>query len=155
MPSRPANFAPQRGFSLVEMLVVVTLVALLATLVGGSIFRNLDGVKTRQAGKDLVTALRYTRGQAIVRREEQTLEVNVEQRSFKAPDRKAVNLPDGVEVSLKTAAFDLEDDIGRVRFFADGSSTGAQIRLTAGSRQWLISVGWLTGEIDISEQRQG
>lgn len=143
------------GFSLVEILVVITLASLLASLVGGSIFRSLDGVKTRQAGKDLVTALRYTRGQAIVRREEQTLEVNVEQRSFRAPDRKAVTLPDGVEVTLRTAAFDLDKSVGKVRFFPDGSSTGAQIRLTAGSREWLISVGWLTGEIDLVQERSG
>lgn len=143
------------GFSLVELLVVLTLAALLASLVGGSIFRSLDGVKTRQAGKDLVTALRYTRGQAIVTREEQTLEVNVEQRSFRAPSRKATTLPDGVEVTLRTAAFDLDNNVGRVRFFPDGSSTGAQIRLTSGRRQWLISVGWLTGEIDLVQERAG
>ncbi|MEM9183449.1 MAG: hypothetical protein AAGB27_09880 [Pseudomonadota bacterium] len=38
-----------------------------------------------------------------------------------------------------------------MRFFPDGSSTGAQITLTAGSRSWLISVGWLTGEIELTE----
>ncbi|MEM1092518.1 MAG: prepilin-type N-terminal cleavage/methylation domain-containing protein, partial [Pseudomonadota bacterium] len=78
MTARHHNAAQQRrqrinGFSLVELLVVLVLVGLLASLVGGSVFRNLDGVKTRQAGKDLVSALRYTRGQAIVTREEQTL----------------------------------------------------------------------------------
>ncbi|MFK7955838.1 MAG: GspH/FimT family protein [Lysobacterales bacterium] len=139
------------GFSLIELLVVLVLVGLLASLVGGSIFRNLDGVKTRQAGKNLVTALRYTRGQAIVTREEQTLEVNIEKRSFRPPDRDATVLPEGVDVTLKTAASDLDATVGRVRFFPDGSSTGAQITLTAGSRSWLISVGWLTGEIDLAE----
>ncbi|MEM6573957.1 MAG: GspH/FimT family protein [Pseudomonadota bacterium] len=156
MTARHHNAAQQRrqrinGFSLVELLVVLVLVGLLASLVGGSVFRNLDGVKTRQAGKDLVSALRYTRGQAIVTREEQTLAVNVEKRTFKSPEKEAVVLPDGVDVTLKTASFDLEGTVGRVRFFPDGSSTGAQITLTAGSRSWLISVGWLTGEIELTE----
>ncbi|MEM9533701.1 MAG: GspH/FimT family protein [Pseudomonadota bacterium] len=142
---------PQTGFSLIELLVVLVLAGLLASLVGGSVIRNLDGVKTRQAGKNLVTALRYTRGQAIVKREEQTLEVNIEDRSFRAPSKDAVVLPDGVDVTLKTAAFDLEGTVGKVRFFPDGSSTGAQITLSAGRRSWLISVGWLTGEIDLRE----
>lgn len=144
-----------QGFSLIEVLVVVSLVALMASLVGTSIYRSLDGVKVRQAGKDLVTALRYTRGQAIVAREEKTLAVNVEKKSFQAPDRKTVNFPEGVDVTLKTAAFDLDKSVGRVRFFPDGSSTGAQITLTAGQRSWLISVAWLTGEIDLETQTEG
>ena len=144
--------ARARGFSLVEVLAVVALTALLVGIVGTSLYRSLDGVKVRQAGKDLVTALRYTRGQAIVAREEKTLDVNVEERTIQAPGREPVELPDCVEVTLKTAAFDLERSVGRVRFFPDGSSTGAQITLTAGQRSWLISVGWLTGEIDLETQ---
>ena len=149
---RPGPRTSSRGFSLIEVLAVVSLIALLVGMVGTSVYRSLDGVKVRQAGKDLVTALRYTRGQAIVAREEKTLEVNVEKKSFQAPERKVVELPEGVDVTLKTAAFDLERSVGRVRFFPDGSSTGAQITLTAGERSWLISVGWLTGEIALETQ---
>ncbi len=135
---------------MVELLVVMVIMGLLVSVVGGSIYRNLDGIKTRQAGKDLLTALRYTRGQAIVKREEQTLEIDIEKRSFRPPTKEATVLPDGVDVTLKTAAFDLEGNVGKVRFFPDGSSTGAQITLTSGARSWLISVGWLTGEIALT-----
>ncbi|MDJ0655283.1 MAG: prepilin-type N-terminal cleavage/methylation domain-containing protein [Xanthomonadales bacterium] len=147
MPRRPPMIRPSQGFSLIEVLVVVSLIALLVGMVGTSVYRSLDGVKVRQAGKDLVTALRYTRGQAIVAREERTLNVDVEKKTFRAPEQKAVELPDGVDVTIRTAAFDLDRSVGKVRFFPDGSSTGAQITLTAGERSWLISVGWLTGEI--------
>ncbi len=152
MPRRPPMIRPSQGFSLIEVLVVVSLIALLVGMVGTSVYRSLDGVKVRQAGKDLVTALRYTRGQAIVAREERTLDVDVEKKSFKAPERKVVELPDGVDVTIRTAAFDLDRSVGKVRFFPDGSSTGAQITLTAGQRSWLISVGWLTGEIDLETE---
>ena len=87
------------GFSLVELLVVVVLIGLLVSMVGGSVIRNLDGVKVRRASKDLLTALRYTRGQAVVSRAEKTLEVNVEERSYKAPDKEPVSLPEGVDPS--------------------------------------------------------
>ena len=143
------------GFSLVELLVVVVLIGLLVSMVGGSVIRNLDGVKVRRASKDLLTALRYTRGQAVVSRAEKTLEVNVEERSYKAPDKEPVSLPEGVDVTLKTAAFDLDKAIGKVRFFPDGSSTGALITLTAGSRDWKITVAWLTGEIKLEAQNDG
>ncbi len=143
------------GFSLVELLVVLVMAGLLASLVGGSVIRNLDGVKVRRAGKELMTALRYTRGQAVVGRREQTLDINVEEKSYQAPYRDPVKLPDGVDVTLTTALFDLEGSTGKVRFFPDGSSTGAKITLTAGRRDWRITVAWLTGEIVLQDRVDG
>ncbi len=143
------------GFSLVELLVVLVLAGLLVSLVGGSVIRNLDAVKVRRAGKEMMTALRYTRGRAVVSREERTLEVNVEERTYQAPDREPVQLPDGVDVTLKTALFDLDEKVGKVRFFPDGSSTGAQLTLTAGERNWRITVAWLTGEIVLEDSADG
>lgn len=140
------------GFSLVELLAVLALIALIMGMVGGSIVRNLDSVKTRRASKNVVTALRYTRGQAIITRQEQWLEINIEKMSYKAPGKDAVALPEGVEVTVKTALADiLDESTGRIRFFPDGSSTGGRITLVAGQRQWLITVAWLTGEITLEE----
>lgn len=142
--------AVQRGFSLVELLAVLVIVALMFGLVGGSIYRNLDSVKVRRAGSDVLTALRYTRGQAIVTHEEQFLEVDIEERSYSAADRPDKVLPDGVDITLRTAAMDILDERrGRVRFYPDGSSTGGTITLMAGDRVWRVQVAWLTGEISL------
>ena len=144
--------AHNRGFSLVELLAVLALIGLIMGLVGGSIVRNLDSIKTRRAGKDVVTALRYTRGQAIITREQQWLEINIEKMTYLAPGKEAVVLPEGVEISVKTALSDiLDESTGRIRFFPDGSSTGGRISLMAGHREWLISVAWLTGEITLED----
>jgi general secretion pathway protein H len=145
--SRPRSEA---GFSLVEVLAVLVLMALVLGLVGNSIYRSLDAVKIRRAGKEVTAALRYTRGQAIINRDERYLEVNVEERSYRAPEKDAVILPEGVDMTLKTATADILDNAtGRIRFFADGSSTGGRMTLTAGEREWIITVAWLTGEIEI------
>lgn len=146
------NSRHSRGFSLVELLAVLALIGLIMGMVGGSIFRNLDSVKTRRAGKDVMTALRYTRGQAIITRQEQWLEINIEKMTYLAPGKEAVTLPEGVEISVKTALSDiLNETTGRVRFFPDGSSTGGRITLLAGQREWLIKVAWLTGEITLED----
>ena len=59
-------------------------------------------------------------------------------------------LPEGVELTLKTAQSDiLDNSTGRIRFFPDGSSTGGRLTLTAGDREWIITVAWLTGKIAI------
>jgi len=140
------------GFSLIEVLVVITLVGVVLAVAGGTIVGNLDGVKVQRASKDLVSALRYTRGRAIVSREEKTLDFNVDTLTYNAPDRKPVTLPDDMEVQLRTATSDiLDNSTGRIRFFPDGSSTGGRITLVAGVREWEVNVGWLTGEVTVDQ----
>lgn len=140
----------QHGFSLVELLAVLVLISLLFGLVGGSIYRSMDSVKVRRTGTEVLNALRYVRGQAIVTHEVQFLEVDIENRTFRAADRDVQELPDGVEITLRTASMDLLDDkVGRLRFYPDGSSTGGRVTLMAGDRVWRVNVAWLTGEIGL------
>ena len=142
-----------RGFTLIEMLAVLMLVALVLTVASVSVSQGLSGAKVRSAGRDLVAALRYTRGQAIVGNTEQVLELDVERRTYKAPKRPEVELPKDMELKLLTAAMEQTGDSkGNIRFFPDGSSTGGRVRLIAGERQWSVEVAWLTGEVVL---RQG
>ena len=144
----PTRFRSQGGFSLVEILVVLVMIALLFGLVGGSLYRSMDSVQVRKAGKSVVNALRHTRAQAIVHREERFLEVDLEARSYQAPGRDVEILPEAIELTLRTASMDiLNDNRGRIRFYPDGSSTGGEITLMAGGTVWRVRVAWLTGEI--------
>lgn len=142
----------QRGFTLIEVLMVLMLIAIIVTTVSVSIARSLGGAEVRAAGRDLVAALRYTRGQAIVKRVEQAFEFDVESMTYQAPGRAAVSLPEGFEMRLVTAAQEqLGDGKGAIRFFPDGSSGGGVIRLLRERREWQVEVAWLTGEIRLRE----
>lgn len=142
----------QRGFSLIEMLAVLVLIAVAMTAMTVSLVNGLRSTKVMAASRDLAAAMRYTRGQAIIKREERALEVDVETKSYTAPDRPAVKLPDEMEMTLRTIRTEqTRESAGRIRFFPDGSSTGGFIRLTADSREWLVNVAWLTGEISLEE----
>lgn len=137
-----------RGFTLVEVIAVVALIALAATVVAVSVGGGLSGARVRAASKDLTAALRYTRGQAIVEREQKTLLLDLENRSYTAPDREPVELPQGMEIRLVTARQELEGEgAGRIRFFPDGSSSGGRITLVRGEAEWQIEVEWLTGKV--------
>lgn len=141
-----------RGFTLIEILAVVALIALAVTLVAVSVGDGLTGAKVRAASRDLAAALRYTRGQAIVKREQKTLSVDVEGRRYRAADRSWVELPKDMDIKLFTARSELEEEgVGRIRFFPDGASTGGHIDLIRGEAVWRVDVNWLTGEIRIVE----
>jgi general secretion pathway protein H len=143
-----------RGFTLIEVVAVVALIALAMTLAAVGASRGLSSARIQAAGQDLVAALRYTRGQAMVTRAEQVMEIDLENRTYTAPKRSAVTLPGDMEIRLLTAAQELTGNRqGRVRFFPDGSSTGGRIKLVDGQRAWDIEISWLTGEIRLREGR--
>jgi general secretion pathway protein H len=100
----------------------------------------------------LVSALRYTRGQAVIKHEDKTITFDVENKTYKAPRRKLVQIPEEVEIYIYTADSEIADDSkGSIRFFSDGSSTGGWVKLVKGEKIWKININWLTGEIKIDE----
>lgn len=94
----------QRGFTLIEMIAVLMLVALVAGAVAFSLGSNLKGVRTKAAVRDLTAVMRYTRGLAIVQHEQRALEIDVDARTYQAPGRPLIELPEGLDMKLLTAA---------------------------------------------------
>ena len=152
-PRKPLGRAIERnGFTLIEIIAVIALLALAASTVVFFISRSLSTSQIQAAGRDLVAALRYTRGQAIVKRKEQALELDVEKRAYRAPNRAETQLPKDMDMKLLTAAQEqVGTTTGRVRFFPDGSSTGGRISLISGEREWQVEIAWLTGEVRLRE----
>jgi general secretion pathway protein H len=137
------------------MIFVLLIMAMLAGLLGTSIVGRLDSVKVATAARDMTAALRFTRSQAILLRKEQFLEIDLEKRSYLAPGRSAVMLPEKLELKLLTASSEASSDKqGRIRFFPDGGSTGGRVTLIAGEREWKVNVSWLTGEIELDDGRK-
>ena len=144
--------AAMRGFTLVELMVVLVIIALMLGLVATSMSRSISGAEAREASRKLVANLRYTRTQAILSKSEQRFIVDLEQRSYTAPGRKPVQLPEGVEIQLTTARSELmSDEVGSIRFFPDGGSTGGRIDLLVNGREYVINVAWLTGEASLQK----
>lgn len=138
------------GFTLVELLVVMVIAALVLGLVGTSISRNISGAEMRSAAGKLAASLRYTRTRAILDKEEKVFTVDTENRSYQAPKREAVILPEGMKVALTTARSELTaENVGGIRFYPDGGSTGGFVELDANGRIYRVDVAWLTGEASI------
>ena len=151
----PQCRARSGGFTLIEIVAVMLLIALVIGIASFTLSGSINSAKVRAAGRDLVAAMRYTRGQAIVSGEEQVLEIDVEERTYQAPKRAVVELPGKMDLRLVTAESEQTGETsGAIRFYPDGSSTGGRVRLIAGEREWNVEVAWLTGEIRLSEVEQ-
>ena len=133
----------QRGFTLLEMLVVIVLISIAAGLVGFGLQQGLRAAKERQAVGQMVEALRATRARAIVSGSTEKTLFDLRALSFQAPGRPLKHWPAGLQVTLHTA----EHAGSAVEFYPDGSSTGGNLLLANGSRRWRIDIGWLTGSV--------
>lgn len=141
------------GFTLVELLFVMVIIALMMGLVATSISRNISGAESRVAARKIVAALRYTRTQAILKKSETVFVVDTEARTYVAPGREKVELPEGMEVLLTTARTELTSETaGGIRFFPDGGSTGGHVKLKVNGREYRVDVAWLTGEATLAKQ---
>ncbi|MBD8190468.1 type II secretion system protein [Pseudomonas fluorescens] len=133
----------QRGFTLLEMLVVIVLISIAAGLVGFGLQQGLRAAKERQAVGQIVEALRSTRARAIVSGTTESTVFDLRNLSVQAPGRPKQHWPAGLQVTLHTA----EQAGSAVDFYPDGSSTGGNLLLANGSRRWRIDIGWLTGSV--------
>lgn len=154
-PIRHSPFSISRtskGFTLIELIVVIVLIGIVASVVTFSFTRSLAGARIQAASNDLVAGLRYTRGQAIVKGEQKVLMLDLEKNTWLAPGKTERALPKDMILRLTTAQQELTSEkAGGIRFFPDGSSTGGHIAVVLGEREWRINVGWLTGEITLDK----
>jgi general secretion pathway protein H len=143
------------GFTLVELLFVMIIAAVALTLVGTSISRSISGAEMRTAARKLAASLRYTRTHAILVKSEQVFLIDAENHSYTAPGREPVILPEGMNVQLTTARSELtSENVGGIRFYPDGGSTGGHVLLEANERIYRVNVAWLTGEASVQREEE-
>jgi len=148
-PARPAA----RGFTLIEMLLVLTLAASLMVLVVPNFGPLLARAQLYSATRDVASALRHVQGLALIRGHSTEFELAVDEHWYRVTGRKkAYPLPAGIGLGLYTAETEtLDAGLGRIRFFPDGSSTGGKVTLRSDTAKREVSVNWLTGEVLIHE----
>ena len=145
-----------KGFSLMELVVVLAILAIAAAVVVPGVGRTVDGVRARAEVGAVAAFLRSAREQAVSRH--QTLEVRVDGESHTLVMRRAgqageagVRATRAVSPLLRIAAGPLPP---HVTFLPHGMSTGARFAIAApGPRTYVITVDALTGRV--STERTG
>jgi general secretion pathway protein H len=148
---RATGHRTTRGFSLVELLVVVLLIAALSALIFGAMRGGFDGLRMRGAAKELVAELRFARAQAIATGTVQRFTIVPGQRTWTGPRERSGELPEAFTVVFTgVRQVQRREGEGVILFFEDGASTGGRIQLRRGNAAWDVNVAWLTGEVGLS-----
>jgi len=139
------------GFTLLELLLVLLLLGLVYGLAGPMIGGGSEGLEMKAAARQLAAGLRKARSIAVTERREAVLTVDVGGRTFSVTgDTKIYALPQRLELALFTAESELlHEKIGNIRFFADGSSTGGRVTVSAAGAKQAVDVDWITGRVTI------
>lgn len=144
----------QRGFTLLELTVVLFVVVLGFSVIGLNLSSGSDSTELKAAARDIVSALRYARGQALMAHQEATVTVNLSDNSYTVSGRdKLYQIPKTIDVTVVTAQTELTGEgTASIRFFADGSSTGGRITLERENAAWKTDINWLTGQIELESK---
>ncbi len=149
--TRAGRALPARGVTLLELLVVLSIMAVVAALVVPMFGGGVSTTDMKSAARQLAAGMRLARSEAVATRMETSVTLDLERRTFRvARDPREYALPAKVELKLVTAQSDIESEkTGSIRFFPDGGSNGGRVTLAAGERKYEVDVDWLTGRVAI------
>jgi general secretion pathway protein H len=145
------------GFTLLELLIVLVIIVLGFSVVALNLSSGAGTLEHKAAVRDVVSALRYARGQALMTHREMTVSFDLANNVYKISGRnEAYKIPDSLAVTVVTAQSELTGEgQGNIRFFADGSSTGGRVVLDRGEKSMQIDINWLTGQLEVEDATSG
>lgn len=147
-----AKISAARGFTLLELIIVLMVSVLGFAVIGSNINSGNESTKLQAVARDIASALRYAHGQALLTRKPISVAVNLDQNNYAISNRdKIYHFDARIEVSLTVAEEEfVAGEEGHIKFFPDGSSTGGRITLEWGKQLRRVDVNWITGAVTIS-----
>lgn len=153
----------QKGFTLLELLVVLVLLGIISVLVAPSVGGSLQAARLKTEARGLLVVLREQRGQAISQGQPITLNFTAEGEYYHL-ENKQVDLPSGIEVILQTSGGDGDKPMpaelmsgiapNSVVFYPDGSSSGGVLQVSLEDAVRYIRIDWLTGEVVLRDDME-
>jgi type II secretion system protein H len=159
-----------KGFSLIELMVVLVILSLSISLITPSLSRFLRTVELKGAAKKVSGILRYCRSEAVNKGfvHQVLFDSNMKQISVQSIastetkkeeevkkeeelSKKVYTLPDGIEIKkVDVTSVQNPQDLPTIEFYPNGGSNGGSILLDSQGRNgFRIEVHFLTGIVKI------
>jgi general secretion pathway protein H len=143
--ARPDICPAQRGFTLIEALVVVAIAALVSALMFPRLQGMITGQELRTARSELIMSVRETRALAIRSGAPSRFQITENGRAYQVGGRFEQTLP--ASVQLSSAASN-----GALIFYPDGTSNGGRLALANRDRRLEFVIFPTTGLIAAARQ---
>ena len=141
----------ERGFTLLEMVCVLAIIALLAAVLLPFIPHETSRARLQAYALQAATLLKADRDVAINRSVSVATLVDAGGRAIRSGvSAAAIRIPDDVRFdAVLPQTCRRQAALSTIRFFANGTSCGGTIALTRFDAGYEIRVNWLTGRVDI------
>lgn len=139
------------GFTLIEMLVVLTIVALTLAIVVPNVSKSMV-LSVHDIARDVQISLRQARAKAVSGQQSTLFWVDVEQHQYLAHKNKTKSFPENINMYAKVASREVQGRKAGVRFFPDGSSTGGRLTVKDAEVAVHIDIDWLTGRVSVTDE---
>lgn len=140
----------RNGFTFLELLTVLVLMALLLGLVAPTFYRAWERERLRAVLRELGATLRVARSVAVTERSRIRVFVDLEQgRYWLEGTGRQGRLPDGARFTQASLVWqDRSHRLGYISFFGDGASSGGHLELEGprGARH-VLRVDTITGKV--------
>ena len=149
-----------KGFTLIELTVVLVIVGLLLSLIGPSVRSFYETVEYRETVRELTSAVKNARRQARATGKPYDLVIDPTQNRFALTSRAASlkqrdykSLAQNLYIKFVYAAeVSPGGAIGAIRFYPAGGSSGGEIMIQRPSGSGVhLTVDWLLG--DVTQER--
>jgi general secretion pathway protein H len=145
------NDVGERGFTLLEMVCVLAIIALLAAVLLPFVPHETSRSRLQAYALQAAALLKADRDAAITRRTSVATLVDADARAIRSgASRAAIAIPADVRFdALLPQTCRRRAALSTISFFSNGTSCGGTIALTRFDTGFEIRVNWLTGRIEV------
>ncbi|WP_245431039.1 prepilin-type N-terminal cleavage/methylation domain-containing protein [Rhodoplanes roseus] len=149
--TRPQTTGPEAGYTLLEVVCVMAIVAALAALALPRLPLGTSRPRLEAYAVEAASLLKADRTAAIRRRVAVSTEVNAGSRWIRSGvTGRAVRVPDDVRFQATLPQrCNQRPALSTIRFFPSGMSCGGAVVLTRNGVGFEVRVNWLTGGVEI------
>ena len=154
MKTETWSVGSERGFTLVELLLVLLIIVILMAAVLPLQPGMIDNAHLRKTKQEIIAGLRFSRSKAINTQKVVMLAINAaDGRMTIANEQRRLYLPDDVTLTMNTAPSEqLSEYESVIRFYPDGSSTGLELLFQRDDRVSRLYVDGMTGRVNSVEE---
>jgi general secretion pathway protein H len=147
--SRVGNKPFAVGYSLIELLVAVSILATLAAVATPRLERAVARVNFETSAQRLTTLMRGAHRAAVASQTDRVVKFDLNEKRFcDAGCATSIKFEPDVALTIVAADRELQGSAqGAIRFYADGSTSGGQVIVTRAGRRIVLDINWLTGRV--------